>query len=673
MVLMTDWVKNHLPKSAMITMITNKSLKFFILVVVVLKTIGMYSQGKPVLERFLTVKPNSASFGAGGGTKTFTVNSSGSWKITSAMKPWVHISKNGNALELRVDENTGVSPRLCSIELISGEKSVSIPIKQEGDRPLSISANKIVFNSSGGTKAITVQTNDTWQISSNTNSWIRVSKHGNQLSLSAKENNSTSQRSGTIVIKAGNKEKAVNISQRGNQLNLSVSSDELKFDSYGGTKTITVTSNSTWQIGKNVASWAHLTKNGNQLTIKVDCNTNASSRTDWLSIRMGSKEKRINVSQTGSSLNFSVSSENLNFGSSGGNQTIVVTTNGNWEIGTNTASWAHLTTSGNQIYVKVDQYSGTAYRSDSFSVKVGNQEKRIHILQEGIRPTLSVSSDKLNFSSDGGLQTIFVNSNMEWSLSLGTALWVHLSKDGNKLSVRVNRNKNKTSRAYYFILKSGDKKVVVHIYQNAKYYKSFNHKVDNYIGGISAGYIKKQWEYSMDGKMRETMGVFGDDKYLQGIQAGIRIDPQFGAGFGINTGLFYEYCWADGKKYQNRKRGSEFSYKEHGLYLPLHLKFTMNFSKYFQMSVYGGAGINYVMSGKLNVDDGRYSYEKNVFQEENSGWTRVNTMVEYGASLRIKAVQFDLTLSRGLTDWPEKNGCEVKQSRPLSLSTTICF
>lgn len=657
------------------TMTANRKCRFFLSFIIVLYATCIDGQERPKMERFLTIKPTSANFGAEGGSKTFTVSASGTWKISSNSRSWIHLSKDGNSLNLRVDENSETSSRSGSFELVAGEKKVSVSVSQSGsDISLSVSSDDIYFNASGGTKTITVTSNGTWLIGSNTTSWGYVSKSGNQLSIRADKNNSSSQRSGSVVIKAGSKEKRVYISQSGSsvsQSSLTVSSDNLQFDSYGGTKTITITSSGAWQIGTNIASWGHLTRSGNQLSIKIDRNNNTTSRSDWFTVKMGSKEKRINVSQSGSSPNLSVSSENLSFSSVGGTQTLTISTNGTWQIGTNTASWGHLTKNGNQLCVKIDRNSSKDSRTDWFSVKAGSIEKKIRISQEGTLSSLSVSSDNLSFSSYGGSQTITVNSNRDWNVSLGTASWGHLSKYGNSLSVRVDRNKKKTSRADYFKIKADDKEVRVNISQSGRYRRSFNHAVDNYVGGISVGYIQKQWEYNEGGE-KTKVGVFEDDKYLQGIQAGIRIDPQFGAGFGLNTGVFYEYCWAKSKNNHDEYGSYDLSYKEHGLYMPLHLKFTMNFSKWFRLSFYGGAGLNYVLSGKAYLDADRDSYNWNVFKEEVY-WKKFNAMLEYGASLRINAIQFDFTMSQGLTNWPEDSDYKIKVGRPMSVSATICF
>lgn len=204
------------------------------------------------------------------------------------------------------------------------------------------------------------------------------------------------------------------------------------------------------------------------------------------------------------------------------------------------------------------------------------------------------------------------------------------------------------------------------------YHGPFNKKQDSYWGGLSFGYIQKQWVYEEDGD-KDKYGMFDDAKYMNGIQAGIRVDPQFGAGFGMNSGLFYEYCWDKSDDYHDEYGTYHYTYEEHGIYMPVHLKFTMNFSKWFQLSLYGGIGMNYVFAGNLYLrDDGETYGSEDVFSEEDD-FSRFNLMLEYGASIRIRGIQFDFNLSRGLTNWSDTSGIKITQNRPLNLSMTFCF
>lgn len=87
------------------------------------------------------------------------------------------------------------------------------------------------------------------------------------------------------------------------QSTLNVSPSNLSFGSSGGTRTITVSSNRDWSISVNTASWGHLTRNGNTLTLTVDNYTGATERTDYFKIKAGDKEERINIKQSASNNN----------------------------------------------------------------------------------------------------------------------------------------------------------------------------------------------------------------------------------------------------------------------------------------------------------------------------------------------------------------------------------
>lgn len=81
---------------------------------------------------------------------------------------------------------------------------------------------------------------------------------------------------------------------------LTVSSESLSFSAAGGSRTITVNSSSSWRIGTKTYDWGHLSTNGNAVTVRIDANTSSNSRTDYFTIKSGNIEKRISISQSGS-------------------------------------------------------------------------------------------------------------------------------------------------------------------------------------------------------------------------------------------------------------------------------------------------------------------------------------------------------------------------------------
>jgi len=196
-------------------------------------------------------------------------------------------------------------------------------------------------------------------------------------------------------------------------------------------------------------------------------------------------------------------------------------------------------------------------------------------------------------------------------------------------------------------------------------------KVHNFVG-LSAGYVQKQWVYDY-GEHTEKIDIFGEDKFTNGIQCGLRIDPQLGYGFGIGTGLFYEYYFDKSENMQEDGMDYYFRTKEHSLHLPIHLKYSLNFSKWFQLAFYGGVGLDYGLSGKIYVYQDGESYESFGMYDDEFDMKRFNTSLEYGASLRINNVQFNYTISKGLIDMSGNDEYKVKQNKPCTVSMSIYF
>lgn len=168
----------------------------------------------------------------------------------------------------------------------------------------------------------------------------------------------------------------------------SISSQYVSFGSDGGNRTFTVSSSRAWKISINTANWGHLSRSGNTLYLRVDANNSSSSRTDYFTISSGSKSIRVDISQ-GKGNSLTVSTESLSFSSAGGSRTITVNSSSLWKIGTKTYDWGHLSTNGNTVTLRVDANTSTNSRTDYFTIKSGNLEKRINISQSGNTQTTS--------------------------------------------------------------------------------------------------------------------------------------------------------------------------------------------------------------------------------------------------------------------------------------------
>lgn len=102
------------------------------------------ANNKPVHQSYLKISSQSASFSSEGGTETFTVSSNGSWGIGIGTVSWGHLTRNGNILTLKVDENTSTSSRTDYFTIKSGGLEKRVNISQNGRTTLASSKSAAI-------------------------------------------------------------------------------------------------------------------------------------------------------------------------------------------------------------------------------------------------------------------------------------------------------------------------------------------------------------------------------------------------------------------------------------------------------------------------------------------------------------------------------------------------
>lgn len=202
----------------------------------------------------------------------------------------------------------------------------------------------------------------------------------------------------------------------------SISSQYASFGSDGGNRTFTVSSSAAWKISVNTANWGHLSRSGNTLYLRIDANNSSSSRTDYFTISSGSKNIRVDISQ-GKRNSLTVSTESLSFSSAGGSRTITVNSSSSWKIGTKTYDWGHLSTDGNTVTLRVDANTSTNSRTDYFTIKSGNLEKRINISQSGNTQTTS---------NNATIKSVYVSNDADVDGEKGLSVKVSFDVSGMK-------------------------------------------------------------------------------------------------------------------------------------------------------------------------------------------------------------------------------------------------
>ena len=283
----------------------------------------------------------------------------------------------GNVTILYYTPKTLTVPSIAIAKAGDSNKSLSFP-KEGGSK-------EVVFTSGASKENIELTSSQSWisaKLSSDGKIIINVTK------------NEEGERTGNVEVKAYSTLFGIRTSSTTGVIyvrqatsyasHMTVSAEDESFTHKGGSRTITVTTDGFWKISKGTKEWGHISINGNTITLSIEENSSAATRTDYFVIKSGSKEQRINISQEGKpATRLSVSTENVSFSHSGGKREIRVYTDGEWKIGVGTLSWAHTSISDDTITIRVDENDSGYEQTDFFTVVAGDKEVRIDITQMG--------------------------------------------------------------------------------------------------------------------------------------------------------------------------------------------------------------------------------------------------------------------------------------------------
>lgn len=271
---------------------------------------------------YLTVSPTSMSFGAGGGSKSFTVSSykrkvldgveqSGDTSVSlkSTTISGTGFSLSGTTVSASANEITSNRTGTVTITQNESNKTVTISLSQSGDTAssygewvITVSANPTSVSSSGGTSTITASAKRTiyWEsgdvteetgnptLSTNLGS---LSSTSSPSTLTLGENTSTSSRTATIKATHGGKSATCTVTQAGatptTTYTFGINPYSVNVGASGGSGSITIRSYKT--IGSNtydvdysidsstLPSWASFNKSNSTFTISSNSSTSSRS------------------------------------------------------------------------------------------------------------------------------------------------------------------------------------------------------------------------------------------------------------------------------------------------------------------------------------------------------------------------------------------------------------
>lgn len=293
---------------------------------------------------YLTVSPTSMSFGAGGGSKSFTVSSykrkvldgveqSGDTSVSlkSTTISGTGFSLSGTTVSASANEITSNRTGTVTITQNESNKTVTISLSQDGDDvssygewTISVSASPTSVSSSGGTSTITASAKRTvyWAsgdvteetgnptLSTNLGS---LSSSSSPSTLTLGENTSTSSRTATIKATHGGKSATCTVTQSGatpsTTYTFAINPYKVNVGSSGGSGSVTIRSYKTvgsstydvdYSIDRNtLPSWASFNKSTSTFTIRSTTSTIGRTARVYFDQDESGKQDYAELTQTG--------------------------------------------------------------------------------------------------------------------------------------------------------------------------------------------------------------------------------------------------------------------------------------------------------------------------------------------------------------------------------------
>lgn len=399
---------------------------------------------------YLTVSPTSMSFGAGGGSKSFTVSSykrkvldgveqSGD---TSVSLKSTTISGTGFSLSgttVSASANEGISNRTGTVTITQNEsnKTATISLSQSGDTissygewTISVSANPTGVSSSGGTSTITASAKRTvyWAsgdvteetgnptLSTNLGS---LSSSSSPSTLTLGENTSTSSRTATIKATHGGKSATCTVTQSGatpsTTYTFSVNPYKVSVGSSGGSGSVTITSHktvgsSTYDVDYSIdsstlPSWASFNKSTSTFTIQSTTSTTGRTAKVYFDQDESGKRDYAEITQTGYTPpvdNYvftwddgSTSSKSESFQATDAVSaaiTLVSTKNGSnhpWSVSSK-PSWITTSTTSSKVTISASDNSGSARSGKVVLTQSGSGNTLTVNVSQGAKPAENV-------------------------------------------------------------------------------------------------------------------------------------------------------------------------------------------------------------------------------------------------------------------------------------------
>ena len=302
---------------------------------------------------------------------------------------------------------------------------------------IALDASEVNFKTEGGSTAVTFTSSDAWTaetINNRADGWCSVSptsgSAGNaKITITATANDTTDDRTATVVIKSGTTKKTISVSQKQKDA-LTVTSSKFEVSADGGEIEIEVKANIDFnvEIEESAKSWithrSTRAMKASTLIMEVDENDNTEKRKANITITAGNLKETITIYQDGFNPSIVLTQNEYTIPSTG--ETIAVEVKSNVDVAVEMpqdASWitenTTRATSTNTYYF--DIASNDEYDARKAEIKFINKDNNLSetvTINQSQKDAIVIANDSYDVKGTGSEINIEVGYNIDFDITI---------------------------------------------------------------------------------------------------------------------------------------------------------------------------------------------------------------------------------------------------------------
>lgn len=165
--------------------------------------------------------------------------------------------------------------------------------------------------------------------------------------------------------------------------------------------------------------------------------------------------------------------------------------------------------------------------------------------------------------------------------------------------------------------------------------------------GFAVNYVNRSYSLKQNGTSK-NYNIWGDEKSMNGVQAGIVYQPYFGYGQGLSTGVYWQAFFTSAGEGSDKYDG-----QMHTIWIPLEYQFRLPLAQNFSIALNAGAAVEFGISNDVKFKDTGEKISLGFgYNEDHDSYMPKGVSFQWlaGVAVQWKTLQLEAKMIRGLTD-----------------------